>query len=169
MYAYLTRAQDYAVRAYQEIRDNPTEWDQSRWRASKPCSTTKCGTQLCWGGHIVFMDGAVNIINDPESTYFQYVLARESDPYNRIHKVRAEHGEIEFGIIEIAERLRSILGVSGFAFDDLTNGGNSLSDLRKAIKTHLGVDPESGRKVEKTEKAETKCPCGNPNCTLGDF
>lgn len=160
--SYLNKQQSLATDAYQEIKRNPGSWDQELFRSYQSCDTTRCGSRLCWGGHIVAMDDGVFLTNDPLNDYYSFVLARSSDPKEDVETLDADGGRdsFTFGMISVSDRLKSILKVDSDAYEELIHPGNTLDDLRTYIVKHLHVDPETGEKVT----PKSVCHCGDPYC-----
>lgn len=166
----LTEAQELACNSYQIIKLDPQTWKQNNWRSNEvSCAMTsdgeeqrtRCGTKLCWGGHVVVLAGGKFITNDPESYYFDRLIAEHFDHEDFIEKQAFFDTTIRS--VDVSERLQALLKVSEEALEPIVNGENNLEDIRRSIIDILGVDPET-RMLTSDPAEENKC--SNPLCSL---
>jgi len=160
--SHLSHPERLAVEAWQLIKNHPEQWRQEAWRSPDP---TRCGTQLCWGGHVVALDGGIWVTDDPCNGFYNHVIARPGESEWSIRKIHAEH-DLVFSVISVEGRLTSLFGISPDQMFRITSGDNTITDIRRAIINVLGIDPSTGERVSKPEKVST-CYCGNPACVFG--
>jgi len=179
----LTRAQELACDAYDLIKHNPGTWLQSAWRTPQeacPATSegekqrTRCGTQLCWGGHLVVLAGGKFVTDDADSAYFDRLLA---ESFDKPYAVESLHtGDFDLKTVPVHERLSALLGLSVNELTLITSGYNTVSQIRSAIKKRLGVNPETRTLVTgfltnydttMDNYHSVRCPCGDPYCGPG--
>lgn len=167
-YSTLTRAQRLACDAWQLIYRDPSLLEQKTWRSEVKTTRTRCGTKLCWGGHVVALDDGQFLFDNPRSAYYDHVLARPSDPISKVKNLNVGYdGETKIGVISVAHRLAALMGVSNLELEKITAGGNTIEDIRKGIIDVLGVDPKTEQLVPKVDPyARKTCSCGDPSCSF---
>lgn len=168
-FSTLTKAQRLACDAWQLINRNPELLEQRTWRSESKTPRTRCGTKLCWGGHVVLLDEGQFLFDNPRSNFYDHVLARPSDPIAKVKQLSVGFdGETKIGVISVADRLRSIMGVGAADLEKITSGGNTIEDIRRGIIDVLGVDPKTEELVPKYSYRKP-CSCGDPDCTFGSI
>lgn len=155
----LTYEQQLAVDAWQLIYNNPELHEQGTWRSEQEAET-RCGTKLCWGGHVVVLDGGVFLTNNKNSSLYQKVLARPTDYPHNVANIPIGYDNDTLPVVSISGRIQSIFrGVSDLS--RMTGGELTVERIRQGIIKQLRVDPKTGLKVE---KPASTCYCGDITC-----
>lgn len=170
----LTPQQVTAVRTYQQIKMQPQTWKQEEWRDTgsdddeEDYDPTRCGSKLCFLGHVANNDAGQWATDDAYDSHFSYLIARKGDDSESIDYMDIDltgFNTVSIPVTPVMNRAATILGISLDAADDISAPGNTLWKIRELIKKHLKVDPETGKAIKEPVKIDVVKPLtSRPEC-----